>query len=120
MFDILSLKYKMQCMYDPCSYPGIQCKFYYNVLRKTQTGSKKTDEIDSTEVSFMIFRTGSVLIVGMCEEHILYIIYEFIKKILVEEYTHIFQSSPAISIQSSKLKIKKPRKKIIMVQDEEA
>ena len=120
LFDILSLKYNLQCMYDPCSYPGIQCKFYYNASRKTQTGSKKTDETGSTGVSFMIFRTGSVLIVGMCEEHILYIIYEFIKKILIDEYTNIFQSSPIDSLQSSKLKIKKPRKKIIMVQDEKA
>ena len=28
-------------------------------------------------VSFMIFRTGSVLIVGMCDDEILYCIYEY-------------------------------------------
>ena len=30
LFDILRSKYNIQAIYDPCSYPGIQCKFYYN------------------------------------------------------------------------------------------
>jgi TATA-box binding protein (TBP) (component of TFIID and TFIIIB) len=30
LFDILKFKYNIQAIYDPCSYPGIQCKFYYN------------------------------------------------------------------------------------------
>ena len=33
-------------------------------------------------VSFMIFRTGSVLIVGQCNENVLYKIYKFISNIL--------------------------------------
>jgi len=28
LFDILKFKYNIQCIYDPCSYPCIQCKFY--------------------------------------------------------------------------------------------
>ena len=38
------------------------------------------------EVSFMIFRTGSVLIVGKCDENVLMLIYEFLKVILNNEY----------------------------------
>ena len=30
MAKILKMKYNLQPIYDPCSYPGIQCKFYYN------------------------------------------------------------------------------------------
>ncbi len=37
------------------------------------------------ETSFMIFRTGSVLIVGNCTENILMIIYNFIKNLLIKE-----------------------------------
>ena len=37
----------------------------------------------------MIFRTGSVLIVGHCDEDILHIIYEFLKEILRDEYFEI-------------------------------
>ena len=47
----------------------------------------------------MIFRTGSVLIVGHCDEDVLNIIYEYIKKILYDEYSeinegHIVKSEP--------------------------
>ena len=30
LFDILKYNYNMNSNYDPCSYPGIQCKFYIN------------------------------------------------------------------------------------------
>ena len=41
------------------------------------------------EVSFMIFRTGSILIVGKCNEDILITIYRFICNILESEYSSI-------------------------------
>ncbi len=41
------------------------------------------------EVSFMIFRTGSILIVGKCNEDILTTIYRFICNILESEYSSI-------------------------------
>lgn len=37
----------------------------------------------------MVFRTGSVLIVGHCDESILHIIYDFLKEILSKEYYDI-------------------------------
>ncbi len=39
----------------------------------------------------MIFRTGSVLIVGRCDENVLMVIYEFLKIILNNEYKNICQ-----------------------------
>jgi len=118
--DILKKKYNIQCIYDPCSYPGIQCKFYYDENDKLHTGSIISEENkpkckDVKEVSFMIFRTGSVLIVGKCDESILYIIYEFLKNILVSEYNLICQKNvPAIE-NVVKDKKKKIRRKNITV-----
>lgn len=94
LYDILRYKYNIQAIYDPCSYPGIQCKFYYNPEIMIQTGSQISELNRSVyknigEVSFMIFRTGSVLIVGKCEEEVLFIIYEFLKRVFVEEYNRI-------------------------------
>ena len=71
LFDILRTKYNIQAIFDPCSYPGIQCKFYYNDKTLIQSGiqiSEKNKHLytNISIVSFMIFRTGSVLIVGMC------------------------------------------------------
>jgi hypothetical protein len=112
-YDILKFKYRIQCIYEPCSYPGIQCKFYYTDMCEDRLGIKLSGTADQKEVSFMIFRTGSILIVGMCEEAILQHIYEFIKNILVTEYSQIYQ--PSSTPAPVKLLKKKKRKKIIII-----
>ena len=121
-YDLLKNKYNIQCIYDPCSYPGIQCKFYYQRDSVVQTGSqqkekekKKDKEKDKNivEVSFMIFRTGSILIVGMCDDTILYTIYHFIKDILIKEFPKINQS--IICQDSRVIQKKKLRRKTIIM-----
>jgi hypothetical protein len=123
LFDILRHKYNIQAIYDPCSYPGIQCKFYYNNDIGIQTGKQITKEnkdkyTNITPVSFMIFRTGSVLIVGMCDERILQHIYEFLKTLLKDEFTHICQKLIPINCENNKDKKKKIRKKMIHITDD--
>ena len=63
-----------------------------------------------TEISFMIFRTGSCLIVGNCTEKILRFIFEFIKNILENEYNNIVVKNENVIIKVKKTKL---RKKII-------
>ena len=50
----------------------------------------------------MIFRTGSVLIVGNCTEFILNIIYAFLKKILKNEYQKIYIENTSTPIAKKK------------------
>lgn len=121
--DLLKFKYNIQAMYDPCSYPGIQCKFYYNPDVSIQNGCQISEENKKLykniqEVSFMIFRTGSVLIVGKCDENVLIVIYEFLKIILNNEYNNICQnlSGDSEKIVSLKDKTKKIRRKTIMIE----
>ena len=128
-YDILKMKYNIQAIFDPCSYPGIQCKFYYNPEMGIQTGSQISEANRNVyknvkKVSFMIFRTGSVLIVGKCDEYVLRLIYKFLVEILAIEYENIRQnfgdettnsSNESIKIQNIKDKKKKIRKKNIMV-----
>jgi hypothetical protein len=119
LFDILKFKYNIQCIFDPCSYPGIQSKFYYNPDIGIQTGTQISEENKNLyknvkEVSFMIFRTGSVLIVGKCDENVLFIIYEFLKNILTTEYSNIFQKN-YVSDTVAKDKTRKIRKKSILI-----
>jgi hypothetical protein len=123
LFDVLNSKYHIQSIYDPCSYPGIQCKFYYNPDVGIQTGSqisKENKELykNVCEVSFMIFRTGSVLIVGKCDEDVLMIIYGFLKELLVKEFNLIGQKfhydiNSVSEKNSEKLKKRKVMKKTI-------
>jgi hypothetical protein len=122
LYDILKYKYNLQTIYDPCSYPGIQCKFYYNPDVAVQTGSQISEEgkkkfKNINQVSFMIFRTGSVLIVGKCEESVLREIYEFIKNILVVEYKQVFEENTE-SLVPVKIKKLKQRKHEFIVYDE--
>lgn len=123
--DILRNKYNIQAIYDPCcSYPGIQCKFYYNNDVGIQTGMQITKENKDkynniVKVSFMIFRTGSVLIVGMCDEYVLEDIYKFLKCLFKEEFKHICQRIISKSELENKNKNKKIRRKIINIVTEE-
>jgi hypothetical protein len=59
----------------------------------------------------MIFRTGSVLIVGNCEEDVLNIIYNFLKKLLKEEYCKI---NSGLNIKKKEKKKTKNRKRILL------
>ena len=87
---------KIRSNYDPCTYPGIQCSIYID---------------GTTKVSFMVFRTGSVLIVGKCSEKMLHEIYDYLSSIFTTEYNTI-QDKPDICVQSPdvhKIKIKKTK-----------
>ena len=94
LYNILKYKYRINSNYDSCSYPGIQCKFfYYTGSDKTVTNVGQQPAInlnDYIEISFMIFRTGSVLIVGKCEDHVLHHIYAFLKELFRIEFPHIY------------------------------
>ena len=127
LFEILKYKYKIHSLFDPCSYPGIQCKFYYNISnpkmdgvcycstkctkRKNLLSDKKNNKF-CKEISFLIFRTGSILIVGNCDEDILNIIYEYLKILLKKEFHNIFNG---INNEIKKKKELKKRKKQILV-----
>lgn len=118
-------KYGIESSYDPCSYPGVKCKFYFNneigFDTKKQNGCVCTEDHGMklsellenkkyTEVSFMIFRTGSGLIVGNCTERILRFVFDFIKGILIHEYKNI-----AILSENPVIKNKKPKLRRRMV-----
>jgi len=119
LFDILKMKYRIQCIYDPCSYPGIQSKLYFDneSVITNFSQSPENSNINSKnlkEVSFMIFRTGSVLISGKCDEAMLFQIYEFIKNILMVEFTNVCHKIPKEDVLV-KDKKKKIRKKTILI-----
>jgi len=120
LYKILKFEKNISTIYDPCMYPGIQCKYNYEINNDDGTTKHK-------KVSFMIFRTGSVLIMGKCKEYILYEMYEFISKILIEKYESISQGNiendkldenfeNEIDIKNqTKTKTKKNKKKITMI-----
>jgi len=113
--DILKYKYHLHTSYDPCSYPGIMSKFYHNSCKEIQDGIKDVTIEKNVEMSFMIFRTGSVLIVGKCEEDELMDIYEFLKKLLHDEYGAVNQPVTTLNEKNQKAHTKKTRKRMIVL-----
>jgi hypothetical protein len=123
LYSILrSDKYRIESAFDPCSYPGVKCKFYFNnevgFDEQRQNGqiiledrymkmSELGDNVKYTEVSFMIFRTGSCLIVGNCTERILRFVFEFIKRILRDEYGNIVVENKDEAAKAKKTKLRK-------------
>ena len=101
LYKILRETYNISCVYDPCSYPGIQAKIYLDTKNEL---SLTPSEIDTTGISFMIFRTGSVLIVGRCEEITLMKIYNYLKELLKSNYYQIVDKNSICSKKQSKPK----------------
>lgn len=117
-----SSKYGLETSYDPCSYPGVKCKYYYNIDKseEEQTGRiSKSDNNMTTndiilsnkylEISFMIFRTGSCLIVGNCNEEVLRFVYKYIVDMLFQEYYNICiqNKEKFVKIKNHKMKKRK-------------
>ena len=80
--------------------------------RCSKKGSGK-GENQCLEISFMVFRTGSVLIVGHCDIPILHMVYNFLKTILKDDYKD-FRIETVKPLKKSEKK-KKKRKKIIIM-----
>jgi TATA-box binding protein (TBP) (component of TFIID and TFIIIB) len=121
LFNLLRYKYHINASYDPCSYPGIQCVYYYDYLNKVgisntlnyDNNMKKDKNIQ--KISYMIFRTGSILIVGKCGEDILKIVYEYVKSILIGEYKEIMTKIIDKNLEKKEKSVGKTRKRIIYI-----
>ena len=142
----MKYKYKINSNFDPCSYPGIQCEFYYDMRLDTQHGiqpnavdmaaapidavaidavaidavaidaaANKKPHAHVNKVSFMIFRTGSVLIVGKCSEEMLHDIYNFLTRMFTTDYDEIKGLITQPVNGEKKEKQRKLRKKTILV-----
>jgi TATA-box binding protein (TBP) (component of TFIID and TFIIIB) len=120
LFNILRNKYFINAAYDPCSYPGIQCNYYYNKNTNQHIQNIELENIKDksliVKVSYMIFRTGSILIVGKCDDNILKNVYEYIKSILYDTYDEIaVNNSNKAIIKENKILKKNNKKKIILI-----
>lgn len=81
---IMSEKYDIESSFDPCSYPGVKCKYYFNndigfdienqkgTISKSDVNLKMHQLCESkkyTEVSFMIFRAYSTFHISFYQEN---------------------------------------------------
>lgn len=124
-FKIIRNKYGIESSYNSSSYQGVKCKFYFHneigLDTELQTGrmlekdAMKMKELAKshkyTKIAFMVFRTGSCIIVGNCSQTVLYFIYDFIVRLLKTEYHNIAVVEDTVNITPVKLITKKTYKK---------
>ena len=136
LMNILRNEYNIETSYDQSTYPGLKCKFYFNkeigysdmqkgIIMPEDRQKKIDDLIESgkyTAISFMVFQTGSGLIVGKCDDEMLDFVYEFVKRILEKEYERAVDPFGKVGKDSdsenSEIKRTKPRKKMILVKSQ--
>lgn len=124
LIQILKYKYNIQPIYDPCNYPGVKAPFYYNPDLSVQTGIQPRQEDKDKyknviKIHCSIFRTGSVLILGTCDENILQEVYEFITNLLKTEFKYICSMliDDDNRPKSNKDKKRKSQKKFVVIED---
>lgn len=106
LYQILKYKYNISSVYDPCSYPGIQCKIYFK--------DEVMTTVEEVGVSFMIFRTGSILIVGKCSNEVIEAIYKYLTDILFKEYENVVDHN---CVHSKKENVQKKIKRYILIKE---
>ena len=125
LVDILKYECGLHVSYDPCSYPGIQCKYFMagkpgsavgdGVCRCSTSCAGRKGQTHCQEVSFMVFRTGSVLIVGRCNEETLQSVYERLKELLAKHHSRIQTAGPKACATTQQSRPKKRKTKYIVV-----
>ena len=137
LMSILQKEYEIETSYDQSTYPGLKCKYYFHheigydkehqkgIILQEDRSTKIDQLIESgkySAVSFMIFQTGSGLIVGKCDDVMLDFVYKYIRGILEREYERVVDRFGNFekNLLGDKLKKTKPRKRIILCKTNES
>lgn len=102
LYEIIRNKYNIVSRFDPCIYPGVKNKFYYNneYLNKEYPGKcycvgrcsgkgNGNGEGDCKKITISIFQSGSILITGAKKVDDIQYIRKFIINMIKENYNLI-------------------------------
>jgi hypothetical protein len=128
--ELMRGKYGLEASYDPSEYPGVICRYYHSQTGEThgrcpcnpvcstlQIGNKKAAGRrpgECQKMTFMLFRTGSVLIVGRHNNEILHKVFRFVLKILQDD-RKLLESEGAVDRPNKRDVRKKPRRRTVWV-----
>jgi hypothetical protein len=128
--EIMRGKYGLEASYDPSEYPGVICRYYHSESGEThgrcpcnpvcstlQIGNKKhagKQRGACQKMTFMLFRTGSVLIVGQRNNEILHKVFRFVLKILLDERSQL-EIEGVVDRPDKRNIRKKPRRRMAWV-----
>jgi TATA-box binding protein (TBP) (component of TFIID and TFIIIB) len=118
---ILVEDYKCSCSFEPCIYPGVKLQYYYNIDNPIGDGVCKCTEkcqvgkgagcgdTDCKKITIAIFQSGCIIITGGQNLTQVSEAYDFICKVLIDNYNDIYKKK--LEIPSA---INKDAKKIII------
>jgi TATA-box binding protein (TBP) (component of TFIID and TFIIIB) len=133
LHNILQKKYKIFSSYEPCIYPGVNSKYYWNNeylnnqtlepgvchCTKTCTGKGKGyGNGECKKITISAFQSGNVIITGARSEDQIKDAYNFINKIFKDNYSLIKRDdTPFLTISDSdderEMKYNHKKKKIV-------
>ena len=122
LHKILVKDYDLFSKYEPCIYPGVDTKFYWN-KKYNKTGICSCDVNcngkgygnglgDCKKITIAAFQSGSVIITGARNMEQVYDAYNFFNKIFKDNFTKIKKVLPSFVIEHEALETKssKPKK----------
>lgn len=120
LHDLLVNSYNIYSTYEPCIYPGVNTKYYWN-NSNTEDGVCECDvECDGKgngdgdgkckKVTISIFQSGAIIITGATSIEQLNSAYSFINRVLDENFDELERQPPPEPIEQNTIKILKKQK----------
>ena len=123
LHNLLVHTYNIYSTYEPCIYPGVNTKYYWNTTN-TQDGvcnctkncvgkGSGNGDGDCKKVTVSIFQSGAIIITGATNHEQLNDAYNFINKILETHFEELKRIPPPEPIEQP-IKLKNAKKKVLV------
>jgi TATA-box binding protein (TBP) (component of TFIID and TFIIIB) len=127
LHDLLVNTYDIYSTYEPCIYPGVNTKYYWNVNNICDGVCNCDEGCDGKgngqgngqckKVTISIFQSGAIIITGATSIEQLNSAYNFINRVLDENFEDLERTPPPEPIEQQTLKIIKKKKKVWLKKD---
>ena len=121
LHSLLVNEYNVYSTYEPCIYPGVNTKYYWNTTNvldgvcdcEKKCNGKGNGNGDGMckKVTISIFQSGAIIITGATNHVQLEDAYNFINNILDEHFEDLERTPPPEPLENNKIKIVKSKKK---------
>ena len=121
LHSLLVNDYNVYSTYEPCIYPGVNTKYYWNTSNTTDGVCNCTNKCNGKgngngdgkckKVTISIFQSGAIIITGATNYVQLEDAYNFINNILDEHFKDLERIPPPEPLEDNKIKIVKSKNK---------
>ena len=100
LYSIITDKYKINCSYEPCIYPGAKIEYYYPTNGFCLCKEFCNGKSDACKkITIAVFQSGCIIITGANKIEHINIAYEFICDILKENKTFIHRNKLQLPVK---------------------